>query len=79
MRENCKAGNLYFQAVQGKDEIIKLISSYKFMVAKSGDLKHCAACIANDFFKLSSKQWNNTKGAEYYSAVLSVIVHFDLY
>ena len=79
MRDGSKTGNLYAQAVLGKAEIISKIKTYKSIAGKFADMKHCAACIATDFFNLTTGQWNGKKGAEYYAAILAAIVHFDLY
>jgi hypothetical protein len=76
-----KVGNLYRILVteENRAKLTEMIATYKHVGKGSANLKHCAACLANDFFKLTSKQWNSSAGSEYYAAMLAVIVHFDLY
>jgi hypothetical protein len=69
-------GNLYSFASIEENKIIiyDMVKRYKEMTSAGGEMSHCAAIVAHDFFQLTISQWKGPKGGEYFAAILAVMV-----
>ena len=74
-----RPGNLYQSLTKDKMLIEYMVVSYKHSAGRSGELTHCAASLAHDYYRLTDKQWNAASGSEYFAAMLAFIVFNKLW